>query len=139
MTIAESSSRFTIVLSPSILLERLILDRLQTLTGATRQHWLRSLLVEGFLVECRTLRTVRDQWLPLLSPHGESRRLTPKSAPYAWASTLRFTGNSDPVTPRVVPTVDVTATTLHFDKPFAHLRRVIGRAESITKGTPDHV
>ena len=112
--------RLTVSLDPTLVLEGLILKRLNVLRGRRRQDWLRALLGYGYLAECRWLR----RELPSSSQvHGKERLssfanwLTEAPAP----SIDRPRRNTTPQV-RVPPTVA-------FDggsKPFGHLRAVVG-------------
>ena len=102
--------------------EALILQRLQRIPTGRRQEWLRGLLVQGFLDECRLRREAGGEvcappraatprqgtafagWLTERSPTPQ-----PPPAPNA--------DRCDPPRPAAVDT---------NDKPFAHLRKVIG-------------
>ena len=80
--------RITVRLDPSILLERLILDRLAAIPKPRHQDWLRSLLVNGYLAEARVLREVQNG---TANPSSETA-CAEKSAslpPSAYASWLR--------------------------------------------------
>jgi hypothetical protein len=103
-------------------LEALILQRLQRIPTGRRQEWLRGLLVRGFLGECRQRREADGGACDL------SGATTPRPG-MAFAGWLieRTPGphvqpaatpdSSDPPRPVAVDT---------HDKPFAHLRKVIG-------------
>ena len=119
------ASQITVTLDGHIPLERLVLNRVQTLTGRSRQSWLRSLLIQGFLLECRILKIDRESRLEVAPARAEARPVPP-SAPYTLTVSSRFTGNTDPVKPAHKPNVEEIATTRTDGKPFAHLRRVIG-------------
>ena len=104
--------------------EALILQRLQRIPTGRRQAWLRGLLVQGFLEECRLRREADGEacaprrttaprqgkafagWLTERSP------APPPQSPPAVKADL-----CDPPRPAAVDT---------NDKPFAHLRKVIG-------------
>ena len=122
MSAFETGSRFTVTLDPNVPLERLLLQRLQSLTRSSRHAWLRSLMVEGFLRECRVLECVRTS-RPNLIPACTER---PPSAPYTLAASPRFTGTSTSVGQPIEPLIELPAMAQADGKPFAHLRRVIG-------------
>ena len=56
----SASQRFSLTLDPGLVLERMILSRLSELKRKRGQDWLRSLLVQGFLVEGQWLRRERQ-------------------------------------------------------------------------------
>ena len=126
MASAEPPSRVTVTLDASVPLERLVLTRLHALTTRSRQSWLRSLLIQGFILECRMLQVVREP-RPALDPVvTEARRPVPPSAPYRLAASPRFTGNPKPFAAEHKPRPEVIANSQNDVNPFAHLRRVIG-------------
>jgi len=115
----SNGQRLCLQLDPHMVFEALILQRLQRIPARRRQEWLRWLLVQGFLGECRGRREADDalpgatmprqgtsfaSWLTERSPVPQ-----PVPAPKA-----------DPADPPSRTVVDTS------DKPFAHLRRVIG-------------
>ena len=106
--------RVVLMLDPRIALEAIILNRLDRLPRARRQEWLRGLLLQGFRVECQTLRA------------------TPSRAPVGHASRP---GRLNPITmptsdhkPNSVPEVAETMVSriATKEKPFAALGKVIG-------------
>ena len=118
--------RLSVTLDVNIPLERLVLTRLQTLTGRARQSWLRSLLIAGFLLECRAIRAARE-WRPEVAPPDiEARRSMRPSVLYSLTPAPGFTGNTDATTSLGEPNSAVIASASTSTKPFAHLRRVIG-------------
>ena len=121
---APPPSRFSVALDLKVPLERLILSRLQALDTRARQSWLRSLLTQGFLLECRILKIDRESRLDVEPGRAEARPVPP-SAPYTLTASSRFTGSTDPVKPARA-NVEEIATTGTDGKPFAYLRRVIG-------------
>ena len=121
---APPPSRFSVALDLKVPLERLILSRLQALDTRARQSWLRSLLTQGFLLECRILKIDRESRLDVEPGRAEARPVPP-SAPYTLTASSRFTGSTDPVK-SARANVEAIATTGTDGKPFAHLRRVIG-------------
>ena len=114
--------RLCLQLDPRMAFEALILQRLARIPTGRRQTWLRGLLVQGFLDECRLRReadgeacappraaiprqgTVFANWLSERSP-------TPQPVPAP---------KPDPGDPPSRTAVETN------DKPFAHLRKVIG-------------
>ena len=121
---APPPARFAVTLDVKIPLERLILSRLQALDTRARQAWLRSLLTQGFLLECRILKIDRESRPDVESAPAEARPVPP-SAPYTLPAASRFTGSTDPAKPARA-NVEERETTGTDGKPFAYLRRVIG-------------
>jgi hypothetical protein len=122
---AESSARVMVVLSPQVPLERLILARLQPLTPRARHAWLRSLLIEGLLLESRLLHARRGDTLDRTRPGAELPPPPLRSAPYT-LSAPRFTGKAQGGSASREETREASCDVAHDKKPFAHLRRVIG-------------
>ena len=115
----------SVQLDRSVLIERLLLKRWEICTRGAQQGWLRSLLVQGFMVECALLRAadLRDQ----SSPSDRNAKITtrdPVSSYGAWL-TERSTRNTA-LAERPTRSPAPVAVTTDGDKPFAHLRRVIG-------------
>ena len=54
----RSGYRITLQLDTRIVLEAIILNRMERIPKARRQEWLRGLLIQGFRAECRILREV---------------------------------------------------------------------------------
>lgn len=126
MTPPDSVSRFVMTLDAQLPLERMLLARLQSLSGRSKQTWLRSLLTAGFLAECRVCQTPRES-APTGAPSDVSAQApVPRSAPYTWPSARRFTGNVKAEEPSRKTRTDDTSTVRSGDKPFAYLRQVIG-------------
>jgi hypothetical protein len=115
----SNGERLCLQLDPHMAFEALILQRLQRIPTRRRQEWLRGLLVQGFLAECRGRREADDAPLGAPMPRqGTSfagwlseRSPTPQPVPAPKA---------DPGDPPGRTAVDTN------DKPFAHLRKVIG-------------
>lgn len=126
MTIPDPLSRLVITLDAQIPLDRMVLKQLQSLSGRSRQAWLRSLVVGGFLAECRACQTVRESRAERPSTDLDARSSMPRAAPYAWPSTPRFTGNEKAQAPVRRSEGDDPTTAQSDPKPFAYLRRVIG-------------
>jgi len=126
VSVSEISApkRVSITLDPGLVLERLILRRLEDLQRKRGQDWLRSLLVQGFLAEGRWLRAGEPD-----SGEGHAHQAPAIPAtPFArWLEGARSTGRSDQELPprsAAAPTTPPGATA--GAKPFAHLRKVIG-------------
>jgi hypothetical protein len=102
--------------------EALILQRLQRIPEKRRQEWLRRLLVQGFLGECRERREADGEAF-----HRQAVKTPrPNTAFSDWLAERAPTSGARPAAtmePRDPPK-PVTADTQ--DKPFAHLRKVIG-------------
>ena len=125
MTVSELSApqRFSLTLDPSLVLERLILRRLPDLKRKRGQDWLRALLIQGFLME--------GQWLRRECPSGSGggARREHKIPPTDFARWLEGSMRSPQRTPEPAPVTRVQATPSTRpagEKPFAHLRKVIG-------------
>ena len=113
--------RITMSLDSGLVIEALILRRLDGLRGRRRQDWLRSLLGQGFLLECRWLR--KDALLSARS--GPSVGMPSSFARWlARVPSKKVEGaRVETITPiRTLPKRD-TGT---HSKPFAHLRAVVG-------------
>ena len=114
--------RLCLQLDPRMAFEALILQRLQRIPTSRRQEWLRGLLVQGFLDECR-LRREADG-----AACAPPRAATPRQGT-AFASWL--TERSPTPQPPPAPKADRCdslrpAAVDTNEKPFAHLRKVIG-------------
>ena len=124
--------RFSLTLDPGLVLERLILTRLSGLTRKCTQEGLRALLVQGFLVESQWLRSERYAGQNCAAP------ATPTVPPTRFASWLEHADASSQrthaptVDPARAPLAAIEALTASLaestlkQKPFAHLRKVIG-------------
>ncbi len=53
--------RTVVRLDSRIALEAILLNRYECIPKNRREEWLRSLLVQGFLLECRAVRSMRDE------------------------------------------------------------------------------
>ena len=106
-------------MSAGMAFEALILQRLQRVPTGRRQEWLRGLLVQGFVGECRGRREAND------APAGATK-------PRQGTSFAGWLSERPPVPqPAPAPKVDRcdprrSADLDTTDKPFAHLRKVIG-------------
>ncbi len=117
----SGGQRLCLQLDPRMAFEALILQRLQCIPTGRRQEWLRGLLVQGFLAECRQRREADGEACD--RPGAATRR--PGNAFAGWLTERTPTPHappaekpnpSDPQRPAVAPKA----------KPFAHLRKVIG-------------
>jgi hypothetical protein len=122
-----------------MLLERLLLSRLSRIPKARRQEWLRGLLVSGYLAGQRTERAASGLGTREISEAtpGSGRETTSWNAFARWTDRRRSSGRAPAVpaesefTPAVPQPpkgcaegpIRVGSTR---DKPFSHLRRVIG-------------
>ncbi|MEA3275561.1 MAG: hypothetical protein U9Q81_09810 [Pseudomonadota bacterium] len=122
MATRSDGQRLCLQLDPRMAFEALILQRLQRIPTGRRQEWLRGLLVQGFLDECRSRRGADGEACSL---RGAT---TPRPGP-AFASWLTQRApavqpppavKADPCDPPRPAAADTN------DKPFAHLRKVIG-------------
>lgn len=126
MTPPDPVSRFAITLDVRLPLERMLLARLQSLSGRAKQNWLRSLLIAGLLAECRACQTSRES-APTGAPSDVSARApVPRSTPCTWATAPRFTGNVNAEQSSTKFGNDDRTAARSADKPFAYLRHVIG-------------
>ena len=120
--------RVTVRLDPGLLVEALILKRLNTVPKCRHPDWIRTLLVQGFLAESRVVRQLKGT----AAEHPIAKRRLPPSPgsgfnfgdgfalsmnPQRVARANRDVSNQAPPSP-------VAAGDL--DKPFAHLRKVVG-------------
>ncbi len=117
--------RVSATLDRSVLIERLLLKRWESLSRNSQPGWLRSLLVQGFMVECAWLRAAegREQ-SDNASRNTAITRKEPESRYSDWLSE-RSTRNGVRGE-RYAPTPSSMLVSTQADKPFAHLRRVIG-------------
>ncbi len=113
MAKTKPGQRVALQLDPRIALEAIILNRLERTPTARRQEWLRSLLVQGFRLECLTLRSVTE----------EQEQRPAMAFNHRLAGELKIPVVMKPENPvvTVMPT-EATAT----EKPFAALGKVIG-------------
>ena len=128
MTVA-TAQRLCIRLDPAMLLEGLLLARLALVPKARRQEWLRGLLVQGYLWEARTSHGVRsDDELGRFGADQAEKRVPASATAFAGWLTRPQTAVPKVVAegdrpPRAVTTRPSKPVA---DKPFAHLRKVIG-------------
>lgn len=117
--------RICLTLDPGLVLERMILQRLSGLKRKRGQDYLRSLLVHGFLVEGRWVRSdVHGTQEKIGVPRGTTLPTTPFAS---WLGRAKPTDRPDakPVKAAAMAAVETPNTGLE-SKPFAHLRKVIG-------------
>ena len=120
--------RVSVRLDPGLLVEALILKRLNTVPKRRHPDWIRALLVQGFLAECRVVR----QLAGTATENAFAKRRMPPSPgsgfdfgdgfarsanPKGIVRTNHYVSNAVPPSPAVAGGAD---------KPFAHLRKVVG-------------
>ena len=113
MAKTQPGVRVTVQFDPRMALEAIILNRLERIPRTRRQEWLRSLLVQGFRLECQALRG---------APEDNGRRSAMCFTPGRVGVSYR------PASPRAEPPAPSTRSTevKDCDKPFAALGKVIG-------------
>ncbi len=118
--------RVSLRLDPGLVLERLILSRLGALSKSRHEPWLRSLLVQGYVLESRVAHHLVGNALGEGSASGAVGRGVPRSAFASWLRSgppeKEACGQSVARAKAVRPS-QIVATTA---KPFASLRNVIG-------------
>ena len=120
--------RITVRLDPGLLVEALILKRLNTVPKCRHPDWIRALLIQGFLAECRVVRQLKGT----AAQHPiAKRRAQPSSGSgfdfgegFAQSTKPKRIETKNPHVSSQVPTSNVV--TGGVDKPFAHLRRIVG-------------
>ena len=113
MAKTKPGQRVALQLDPRIALEAIILNRLERIPAARRQEWLRSLLVQGFRLECLALRGVSEDL-----EQRPAMTFTHKLADDS--KNLVVQKEVPPVTQVEISKTETT------DKPFASLSKVIG-------------
>lgn len=120
--------RVTVRLDPGLLVEALILKRLNTVPKRRHPDWIRALLVQGFLAECRVVR----QLAGTASEHAFAKRRMQPSPGSGFdfgdgfarsANAKRDMGVNRHVANKFPPSPVAAG---GVDKPFAHLRKVVG-------------
>ena len=120
--------RVTVRLDPGLLVEALILQRLDTVPKRRHPDWIRALLVQGFLAECRVVRQLKGT----ASEHPVAKRRVQASLESGFDFGEGFAQSTKPKrierknrhVSNQVPTSNIV--TGGADKPFAHLRKVVG-------------
>ena len=114
MTATDIRFRITLQLDPRVVLEGVMLNRLERIPKGRRQEWLRGLLVAGFKAECQVLRNTPD-----------NTKTTPVSGFGDW---LALQTPSTPIASPIPESTPVmtAAGSASSAKPFAHLRKVVG-------------
>ena len=117
--------RVSVRLDPGLLVEALILKRLNTVPKRRHPDWIRALLIQGFLAESRVVRQLKGT----ASEHPVAKRRVQPSP----GSGFDFgEGFARSVKPQRVMRVnrrvsqEVHTSPVGAGKPFAHLRRVVG-------------
>lgn len=126
MAISDLGARYTVVLQSNVPLDRLLVERLQALTESARRQWLRSLLIEGFLLECRLVQLAQGRAHATASARGEHHRPVPTAAPFTLAVKLCSTGNLTSAASPLEARHAAVPPLLGTGKPLAYLRHVIG-------------
>lgn len=136
----QSVQRVCVRLDPVMLLERLLLTRLSLIPKARRQEWLRGLLVSGYLAEQRTQRAAsgldtRERGESTPGRGRETPRWNAFAGWIAWRhrsdhQAVAVESESEGIPAVTQPPKDCAGGPLQVgstrDKPFSHLRRVIG-------------
>ena len=120
--------RVTVRLDPGLLVEALILKRLNTVPKRRHPDWIRALLIQGFLAECRVVRQLKGT----AAQHPIAKRRVQASPGLGFdfgegfarsanakrdIGVNRHVANKFPASPVAAGGVD---------KPFAHLRKIVG-------------
>ena len=120
--------RITVRLDPGLLVEDLILKRLNTVPKRRHPDWIRTLLVQGFLAESRVVRQLKG-------PAAEHPIAKCRVPPSPMSGFTFGDGFAQSVSPQrvVIANRDVSnqappspVAAGGAGKPFAHLRRVVG-------------
>ena len=119
----KRADRFTVALNASLPLERSLLEKLHSLNKATQQQWLRSLLIEAWLIECRMLHLACRSARAAASM-GSRPALNRSSMMHRVS--LGSTGNNSSASVTPVVQSETTIAVPNRDKPLAYLKRVIG-------------
>jgi hypothetical protein len=120
--------RICLRLDPAMLVEALILKRLVVLPKPRHPEWLRTLLTQGYLTESRVLQALHRATRTNLGDERSARPSRPRGLSFGnWLG--GSTGASVSRTKSVPPlqtSVPLPPAPSPTDKPFAHLRKVIG-------------
>ena len=120
--------RVSVRLDPGLLVEALILKRLDTVPKRRHPDWIRALLVQGFLAESRVFRQLKGT----ASEHPIAKRRVQPSPGSGFDFGDGFARSANPKrvvrTNRHVPEENPSSPVAAggADKPFAHLRKVVG-------------
>ncbi len=122
--------RIVLQLDLRVAFEALILNRLERIPQGRRQEWLRSLLVEGFRHECRTLRVAQGEFdTRQIRPRyeeGVSTRPYSETARSEFAAWLAKSVSQPDTVTKSIPVAVEENILASNGKPFAGLRKVIG-------------
>ena len=119
--------RVSVRLDPGLLVEALILKRLDTVPKRRHPDWIRALLVQGFLAECRVVR----QLAGTASENAFAKRRMQPSPGSGFDFSDGFARSANAkrdrgVNRHVSKEVPASPAASGIDKPFAHLRKVVG-------------
>lgn len=125
MAKSTAGKRIALLLDPRVAFEALILSRLERVSEARRQEWLRGLLVQGFRQECQSPRVAQDEVDPqsMRPPQEHVSTRQPRTAFAAW---LAQPVASPDTAIKTTPVAIEANTAAGQGKPFAGLRKVIG-------------
>jgi len=117
--------RISLSLDPGMLIEGLIIRWLEALPKRRHPDWVRSLLAQGFLAESRMVQQLRSASAePSASGRPPRQTARPGLAFGAWLGSSAAAGHrSAQPTDQLRPVPGLSSGT---DKPFAHLRKVVG-------------
>ena len=131
MTVATSTRQLVISLDTRIPLEAMILQRLYRLPQSRQSEWLRQLLLLGFRSECQAIRS--EQALPVRAMPMRQQSTSAVMQGGYHADPIQ----PEPIKPEREPSpcssgnapsgeLPMLATPSDTQKPFTHLRRVLG-------------
>jgi hypothetical protein len=125
MSAAEMTEpqRISFTLDPGLVLERLILKRLSGFKRKRGHDWLRSLVVQGFLAEGQWIRT--ESKGSGEGPAPQAPRV-PITAFGGWLGSSERPVGQKPVKTAASQQERTGNAVTSGEKPFAHLRKVIG-------------
>lgn len=127
-TPATATKRISLRLDPALAVEALLLQRLQALPRRRRSEWLRSLLVQGYLAESELTGQLHGGVAATLD--APRRPPLMPTAAFSFATWRAGPARREPIpdAPRAVApeAVPVPVVPTRTDKPFAHLRKVVG-------------
>lgn len=127
MTDTHSQCPVLIVLDRQVVLESLMLNRLQKIPVYRQQEWLRGLLLDGFRLACHALRMTQRSSSSSIQKGNDEQSVYERED----EQVIRQPGNGD------FPSVDAISVepvsiafngikTADDSKPFAQLRKVMG-------------
>ena len=123
-----AARRVCVALDPEMLIEALILRHLVTLPKRRHADWIRALLVQGYLAEQRLVRAMD---IDPSAPGSRNRAIT-RSTPSGFAfmpgvsrpTPVQPIARADQPNRPTVPNASLAPN--RSDKPYAHLRKVVG-------------